>query len=410
MLKILVVGNINWFNLREMHIKPLQARGYSISVLSDVLPVHTSYIDGVNFFHLNKPKITLSSLVGWLIQAFTLLRNPRKLNAIQYRRINFLFKNSLRYHKQIQDICKAEKFDVIHCHFITRPACVAVFSSKTDIPIITSVHGSDIYISPNYSLSDLSYIKQCFKKSKFITVPGTSEAKKCRQYGCNDNKLKSNPWGVDPSNFHLPCNPEDQKKLKIKWNFFDKKIILSVRNLNSVYNIASIIDSFAMLENRQDKLLLIAGEGICRTQLEQQVIKLGVTDSVIFLGSVPHHKLRELYRLSDVYIQNPESDALPYSLLEALASGTLVVCGELGSINDINKSVSASINSKIFYSKPGTLKTRELSKLLEDSLANGLRLYGENQDGNALFNHIVKNYSKASHNNRLEQIYQMAIK
>jgi len=69
--------------------------------------------------------------------------------------------------------------------------------------------------------------------------------------------------------------------------------------------------------------LLIVGEGSCRADLEQQVDRLGLGESVRFAGSVSD-VLPILSRL-DLFVLPSRWEGLPLTLLEAMAAGTPVV-------------------------------------------------------------------------------------
>jgi glycosyltransferase involved in cell wall biosynthesis len=55
-------------------------------------------------------------------------------------------------------------------------------------------------------------------------------------------------------------------------------------------------------------------------------------DNVVFLGVVPHHEIGELYDAVDVYLNSPNFDCMPGSLIECFASGVPVVSTRAGGI------------------------------------------------------------------------------
>ena len=52
----------------------------------------------------------------------------------------------------------------------------------------------------------------------------------------------------------------------------------------------------------EDAILLIAGEGECREELEGMVRELELDDKVIFTGNVPQEELNSYYMLSDLVV------------------------------------------------------------------------------------------------------------
>jgi glycosyltransferase involved in cell wall biosynthesis len=162
----------------------------------------------------------------------------------------------------------------------------------------------------------------------------------------------------------------------------------------------------AKLDNKST--LVIAGSGEDTDKLNCLVKRLAISDKIKFTGPLTHLMLCELYQLSDVYIQNPKSDALPYSMLESIACGTPIICGLLGSISDVIGSFEEQKFLTSFYYNEGVQTDIGLSQLLEQAFLSSSKY----------FNHDVKyrdfietNYSTNSYTNFVLNIYRdMAVK
>ena len=404
-LNILIVGNINWFNLRDMHIKPLINAGYKLTVLSDVEPDSPDYIKGVDFIHLNKRRF---SIKGWLYMAkqlFSLLVKGRLFVWKERARVLYLYQNSLKYLGQVNAI-QQDKFDLVHCHFLTRPACITLYLSNISLPIISTIHGSDLYVSAFNTIVDRSYIELSFLRSTNIVVPGSSEEELLVKLGGASKKVVKLPWGIDTSFFTLLDSEDSQELLKERWGFANKQVLLSTRNHASIYNIQSIIKAFSSFSVKEDTILVIAGNGEQTDELQSLVKKYKLIEMVIFTGRLTHNELKELYQLSDVYVQNPLSDALPYSMLEAIACGCSVVCGELGSIVDLVTNPELNEQSSLFFSGEGVLNDHELSKLLTLAMTNGRKKYFSIKYQSVIDN----NYSLSAYTSKISNIYQSLLK
>jgi colanic acid/amylovoran biosynthesis glycosyltransferase len=76
---------------------------------------------------------------------------------------------------------------------------------------------------------------------------------------------------------------------------------------------------------------LIAGDGPLNTQLKQLVSQLGTSDHIRFLGWKQPDEIAELLRKSDLLLApsvtacDGDMEGIPVALMEAMASGTLVV-------------------------------------------------------------------------------------
>jgi glycosyltransferase involved in cell wall biosynthesis len=79
-------------------------------------------------------------------------------------------------------------------------------------------------------------------------------------------------------------------------------------------------------------MFLIVGDGPRREPLEQHAAKLGVADSVRFLGS--RDDVPRLLSTSDVFALTSYNEASPVSILEAMSVGKPVVATNVGSIGE----------------------------------------------------------------------------
>lgn len=109
-------------------------------------------------------------------------------------------------------------------------------------------------------------------------------------------------------------------------------VLLSNRNLASIYNVACILRAFAVIKERYaDASLVVAGEGPERKALERQTAELGL-DDVFFVGQVPPERMTDFYEAADIYINASDVDNMPLSILESFAAGLPVVSTDAGGI------------------------------------------------------------------------------
>lgn len=101
--------------------------------------------------------------------------------------------------------------------------------------------------------------------------------------------------------------------------------------------------------------LTIVGDGTFMNVLKQQVIEYNLTDKVTYLGYIPFgEKLLGIYRENDLFILPSYSEGLPQVILEAMASGCLVLSTDVGSIPYVIKD---NINGFLFKPQnPDSLK------------------------------------------------------
>jgi L-malate glycosyltransferase len=108
--------------------------------------------------------------------------------------------------------------------------------------------------------------------------------------------------------------------------------LLSTRNLEPYYQVENTIRAFALLKTLfPDAILTIVGSGSQAEELRHMVSMLGL-EGVRFVGAVRPSLLPALYDAADIFVNSSVVDNQPVSVLEALASGLLVVTTGPGDI------------------------------------------------------------------------------
>jgi len=110
---------------------------------------------------------------------------------------------------------------------------------------------------------------------------------------------------------------------------------LSTRNLGYPYNVACTLRAFRAIQDRRpDASLTVVGSGPDEAALRQLTVELSLTN-VRFVGRVEPDRMAGIYADHDIYIQTPDIDNMPLSVIEAFASGLPVVSTEAGGMSDI---------------------------------------------------------------------------
>jgi len=104
------------------------------------------------------------------------------------------------------------------------------------------------------------------------------------------------------------------------------------RGLEELYNVPCTLRAFGLIQKRYpDASLTVTSDGPCRGELEQLATALGVRN-VRFVGAVSQQRMSELYDEADVYLNSPNLDCMPGSILECYASGLPVISTRAGGI------------------------------------------------------------------------------
>jgi glycosyltransferase involved in cell wall biosynthesis len=108
--------------------------------------------------------------------------------------------------------------------------------------------------------------------------------------------------------------------------------LVSTRNLDPLYNVGCTIRAFRLVQGRwPEATLTLVGGGVDDAPLRALVAELGLRH-VTFAGRVKPDEIARVYADHDIYIQSPNLDNMPTSVIEAYASGLPVVSTDAGGV------------------------------------------------------------------------------
>ena len=109
-------------------------------------------------------------------------------------------------------------------------------------------------------------------------------------------------------------------------------IVLSIRNLTSVYNIQCAVRAFHILKEKYPNAkMYIAGDGPEMNNILDLISELELTD-IELLGNISNEQVPIYFNLADIFINTSNVDNMPGSILEAYSSGLPVVSTNVGGI------------------------------------------------------------------------------
>jgi glycosyltransferase involved in cell wall biosynthesis len=109
--------------------------------------------------------------------------------------------------------------------------------------------------------------------------------------------------------------------------------LVVARSLEPIYDIPTALRAFHLVrEEFPDATLTVAGAGPEREALLALASELGVAGAVSFRGRLDRDEMAELYRSASVVINPSRVDNMPNSVLEAMASGVVVVSTDVGGV------------------------------------------------------------------------------
>lgn len=233
--------------------------------------------------------------------------------------------------KRIRSILIKHKPDIIHLHnhMFDLAASAVIMKREFNIPLVITIH--TIVQHPNklynvmLSLIDKLILKQwIIHPADWIICPDKTITEYVQKTFKKQHSIII-PYGIE-----ITTDTSMSQTLKDTYHLEDKKIFLSLGHVHELRDRKDIIEAMPeILKIFPEFVLLIVGDiGTDKPQLLAQ--KLGVEQSVIFTGPVPHSVVPSLFALSDIvgqwfHTSNLQSKTLGIAALEAMAAGKTVI-------------------------------------------------------------------------------------
>ncbi len=110
----------------------------------------------------------------------------------------------------------------------------------------------------------------------------------------------------------------------------DAAVIGTVAALRAEKNLARLLRAFHLLGDASPARLMIVGDGPERAHLQLLAAELGLGARVVFTGHTD--RAQEYYQQFDIFALSSETEQMPLSVLEAMASGLPVAATDVGDV------------------------------------------------------------------------------
>lgn len=221
--------------------------------------------------------------------------------------------------------------DVVHVHYPATQSLpvVGAHSLPHRWRLVVTVHNSDIRVAPHREPQVRRWQERLFERADAVTA-------------VNQALLED----------AIALFPAIEKKGKVVLNGVGKEwlqplkenqganghqeYVLFAGRLSHVKGVDVLLKAWPQVLSRFPRMrLLLAGEGSERATLESMARDLGISDAVCFLGRKSQQDLRELYSNAKAVVLPSRREGLPFSLLEAAATGAICVGTRTAGIPEI---------------------------------------------------------------------------
>ena len=237
--------------------------------------------------------------------------------------------DNFKAYKQLKQLIQREKYDIIHCNtpmggIITRLA--ARKARKKGTKVFYTAHGFHFYHgAPRKNWLIYYPIEKIFSRitDKLLTITQEDYELASKAFHCK--VYRTHGVGVDEKRYY-PISKEKSEKLKRELGYRGP-VILNVGELLPNKNQKMAIKMMKkVVEYNPASMLLIAGNGQEKSELEKVIQEEGLENNVQLLGYCLN--LQDYQHIANVLAACSYREGLPLNLVEAMLSGTPIVASE----------------------------------------------------------------------------------
>ncbi len=280
----------------------LVRRGHSVHVITRVVPARPAVeeIDGVVVHRLIRP-IELGPLFGLSFVA-TLGCALKRLRG---------------------------EFDLVHCHQgLWEAAAAGLVLPRIGKPgVVQPAAGGEFgEVRQLARARGRSLLRRLILRNQHFVAISQQIDRELTELGVPPDRRTRIASGVDTTEFSPGPTPIDRE-------LPPRPRVLFLGRLHAQKNLPVLLDAWPDVRRHVAATLLLAGEGPERAALQNHAARLGVADSVQFLGAV--ERPIEYLRAADVVVLPSVAEGMSNSLLEAMAAACPVAVSRIGGNTDL---------------------------------------------------------------------------
>jgi N-acetyl-alpha-D-glucosaminyl L-malate synthase BshA len=237
---------------------------------------------------------------------------------------------------KLVDMVKLYNIELLHVHYAI-PHAYAGYMAKQmlkdegiDIPMVTTLHGTDITLVGNHPFYKPAV---SFSINKSDVVTSVSQSLKDDTYKLFNIKKEIHviPNFIELDKNRVESNISCHRSVMAKEG---ERIITHISNFRKVKRIPDVIKIFHLVQQQIPSKLMMVGDGPEKEAAEKQCLELGILDKVIFFGN--SNEIDKILSYTDLFLLPSQTESFGLAALEAMAWGVPVISSNSGGLPEVN--------------------------------------------------------------------------
>jgi len=288
---------------------------------------------------------------------FITYSQPVRLDALSknlhYHEVNVpdypLFKYEpyeLALSSKLYDVISKYKIDVLHVHYAIPHAYAAYMAKKIlyvngyKIPIITTLHGTDITLVGNHPFYKPA-VTFSINKSDIVTSVSNSLKDDTREFFGIERDIEVIPNFIDIDKYDKKHNLCERNKIANG----DEQIIVHISNFRPLKRVVDVLKIFDKISQKVNSKLIMVGDGPEKKKAKDFLRQNDLKNKVIFLGNT--NEVDEILCSSDLFLLPSEKESFGLSALEAMALKVPVISSNVGGLKELNINGNSGFTSDV---------------------------------------------------------------
>ena len=291
---------------------------------------------------------------------------------------------------KLVDMVKLYKIEVLHVHYAI-PHAYAGYMAKQmlkdegiDIPMVTTLHGTDITLVGNHPFYKPA-VTFSINKSDFVTSVSQSLKDDTLKLFNIKNEIQLIPNFIELDQIEKEDKTPCQRSVMANE---DERIITHISNFRKVKRIPDVIKIFYKIQQQIPSKLMMVGDGPEKEKAERLCEELGITDKVIFFGN--SNEIDSILSYSDLFLLPSETESFGLAALEAMAASAVVISSDAGGLAEVNIDGVTGYTASVGDVK--TMSEKAIALLQDDEKLNSFKKNALKQAKHFDIAHIIPQY------------------